>query len=242
MNSNQSYFACAFDNSCEQRIGFTQFDKEKFIFMIFSILGIIFNLVFFVYSLLKTKKRTRKASMRRIFLIFPVTDILTSIYWLISSIYFYNLKQIAEKENRRLCSLISCFFIHVNTFQLTLINFILFHFRKINTNPIEGILKPNKKIVIYGIICFIIGAIVTGLSEFFQSVGRSPFNTCLINTKYTGYYAYIYLIPVICIVVAIIQLIHDLFFKNMFNSDKGIRMIHRKNSCYVLIFCILHYH
>ena len=26
----------------------------------------------------------------------------------------------------------------------------------------------------------------------------------------------------------------------MFNSDKGIRMIHRKNSCYVLIFCILH--
>jgi hypothetical protein len=129
---------------------------------------------------------------------------------------------------------------HVNNFQLTLINFLLFHFRKINTNPIEGILKPNKNILKYIIICFIIGAIVGGLSEEFKLIGRSPLNTCFINTKYAGYYGYIYLIPIICIIVAIIQIIHDLCFKNMFNSDKGIRRIHRKNSCYVFIFCLLH--
>ena len=176
--------------------------------------------------------------MRRIFLIFPLTDLLTAIYWLLSSIYFYDLEHI--QNNSLGCSLVSCLFMHVNIFQLTFINAILFHFRKINTNPIEGILKPNKRIIIYIITCFMIGAIVTGFSVQLALLGRSPLNTCFINTKYAGYYGFIYLIPVISIICAVIQLIHDLFFKTMFNSDKGIRRIHRKNSCFVLIFCLFH--
>ena len=237
MNVNETYFNCSFDNSCDQTIGYTQ-DYERIIFICISALGAISNFILLLYNLIKNKIRTRKASMRRIFLIFPFTDLLTSIYWLTSSIRFYKLSQIEKDIN--ICAMISCFYMHVNNFQLSLINFLLFHFRKINTNPIEGILKPNKNILKYIIICFIIGAIVGGLSEEFKLIGRSPLNTCFINTKYAGYYGYIYLIPIICIIVAIIQIIHDLCFKNMFNSDKGIRRIHRKNSCYVFIFCLLH--
>ena len=235
---NETFFNCTIDKSCWQKIGYTKYEVERILFIIFSSLGILSNFIYIISNLIKNKTKTRKASMRRIFLIFPFTDLLTAIYWLISSLFFYDLDHI--QISQRGCAIVSCLFMHVNIFQLTFINALLFHFRKINTNPIEGILKPNKRIIIYIITCFIIGAIVTGLSELFTLVGRSPLNTCFINTKYAGYYGFIYLIPVISIICAIIQLIHDLFFKTMFNSDKGIRRIHRKNSCFVLIFCLFH--
>ena len=238
MHYNPDYFNCTFDESCEQRIGYTKYEFERILFIIFSSLGIITNFIFFLFNLVKNRRKTKKASMRRIFLVFPLTDLLTSIYWLISSFNFYKLKLIQERDKG--CSLLSCFFMHVTVFQLTFINALLFHFRKINTNPIEGILKPNKRILIYIITCLIISGLITGLSEQFSLLGRSPINTCFINTKFAGYYGLIYLIPVISIIIAIIQLIHDLFFKTMFNSDKGIRRIHRKNSCFVLIFCLFH--
>ena len=238
MNNKAKNFICSNDNSCQQKIGYTKYEIERILFIIFSTLGVITNFIFILYNLVKNKTKTRKASMRRIFLIFPLTDLLTAIYWLISALNFYNLEQIQNKPKG--CSFLSCYFMHVNVFQLTFINALLFHFRKINTNPIEGILKPNKNILKYFLTCSILGALVTGLSEGFSLLGRSPLNTCFINTKNPGYFGYIYLIPVISIIIAIIQLIHDLFFKTMFNSDKKIRRIHRKNSCFVLIFCLFH--
>ena len=57
--------------------------------------------------------------MRQIFLIFPFTDLFTSIYWLISAIKFYELEQI--KENMTICSLNSVFYIFLITFQFILI-------------------------------------------------------------------------------------------------------------------------
>ena len=238
MNYKKENFDCSIDDSCKQKIGYTKYNIERILFIVFSSFGVITNFIFILYNLVKNKTKTRKASMRRIFLIFPLTDLLTAIYWLISASNFYNLEQI--QNNSKGCSLLSCYFMHVNVFQLTFINALLFHFRKINTNPIEGILKPNKNILKYIITCFILGALVTGLSERFSLLGRSPLNTCFINTKSPGLFRYIYLIPVISIIIAIIQLIHDLFFKTMFNSDKKIRRIHRKNSCFVLIFCLFH--
>ena len=242
MNNNDLFFNCSnIDNSCYLNIGYMKDKPGKILFITISSLGALLNLFFIISNLIKrTKFKNRKASMRKIFLIFPLTDFLTSIYWLISFLYLYQLEDI--EKNQRLCSLISVFYIELITFQFTLINCLLFHFRKINTNPIEGILKPNKNFIKYIIICILIGAIVNGLSEYFGIIGRSPMNTCFINTRFSGEsgFGYIFLIPVGCIIVAIIQLIHDLFFIKMFNSDKGIRRIHRKNSLYVFIFCLLH--
>ena len=239
--NNGTYFNCNIDDSCKLNIGYMKDNIGKILFITFSSLGALLNLIFIIYNLIKRNKfKNRKASIRKIFLIFPLTDFLTSIYWLISFLYLYNLEEI--EKNQRVCSLISVFYIELITFQFTLINCLLIHFRKINTNPIEGILKPNKNFIKYIIICILIGAIVNGLSEFFGILGRSPMNTCFINTRYSGEsgFGYIFIIPVSCIIIAIIQLIHDLFFVKMFNSDKGIRRIHRKNSLYVFIFCLLH--
>ena len=240
MKYNTTYFNCSIDDSCEEKIGYINSSIGRNIFIVISLLGALSNLILIIYNLVKkNKSKNRKASMRRIFLFFPFTDFLTSIYWFISWLRFHELQQIQDNQN--VCSFIGLLYFNITTFQFTLINFLLYHFRKINTNPVEGILKPNKKVVIYIITSFIFGNSVGGLSEYFEIVGRSPFNTCFINTKYSGKKAlFIYFIPVICISFAIIQLIHDLFFKKMFISDKGIRRLHKKNSCYVFIFCLLH--
>ena len=238
---NHEYFDCDFDHSCTLKIGYMKYNPGKIIFIVISSLGALLNLIFIISNLFKRNKfKNRKASMRKIFLIFPLTDFLTAIYWLISFLYLYELDNIAK--NNRLCSLISVFYGELITFQFSLINCLLLHFRKINTNPIEGILKPNKNFIKYIIICILIGALVNGLSEYLGIIGRSPMNTCFINTRLSGEsgFGYIFLIPVACIIFAIIQLVHDLFFIKMFNSDKGIRRIHRKNSLYVFIFCLLH--
>ena len=236
---NETLFNCSMDNTCSQQIGYTQTWVGRTVFIIISTLGALSNFTFIIYSLVKKiKGKNRKASMKRIFLIFPFTDLLTSFYWLASSINYYNLKEI--QNNMKLCSINSVFYIDVLSFQSTLINFLIFHFKKINRNPIEGILKPNKKIYLYILISFFFGALASGLTEYLSIVGISSMNTCFINTKYCGAAGYIFLIPVFLIIFAIIQLIHDLFFVRMFESDKGIRSIHNKNSCYVFIFCLMH--
>ena len=239
MHYNTTYFNCTIDNSCEQNIGYIKSNITRMVFVFLSSLSVLSNLVFIIYNLLKKNKaKNRKASMRKLFLIFPFTDILSSIYWLISFIYFNNLKKI--EEHYKFCSIISVFYIDITTFQFTLMNFLLYHFRKMNTNPIEGILKPNAKFILYIITCFILGGVVSGISESKAIIGRSPLNTCFINTKYSGWFGFIFIIPLICIILVFIQLIHDLFFVHMFNSDKGIRRIHKKNSLYVFFFCLLH--
>ena len=239
MHYNISYFSCTIDNSCEQKIGYIKYDFTRIVFIFISFLSVLSNMIFLLYNLLKKNKASnRKTSMRKLFLIFPLTDFLSSIYWLISFTYFYDLKQI--EKNYKFCAIISTIYIDITTFQFTLINFLLYHFRKINTNPIEGILKPNTKFILYIITCFIIGGIVSGFSEYKAIIGRSPLNTCFINTRYSGWFGFVFIIPFICIILVIIQLIHDLFFVQMFNSDKGIRRIYKKNSFYVFIFCLLH--
>jgi len=239
MEFNDTLFDCSQEGTCDQQIGYTQTWVGRTVFIIISILGALSNFTFIIYSLVKKiKGKNRKASMKRIFLIFPLTDLLTSFYWLASSINYYSLEEITKHND--LCSINSVFYIDVLSFQSTLINFLIFHFKKINRNPIEGILKPNKKIYLYILISFFFGALTSGLSEYLSIVGISSMNTCFINTKYCGGAGYIFLIPVFLILFAIIQLIHDLFFVKMFESDKGIRSIHNKNSLYVLFFCIMH--
>ena len=239
MYYNSTFFNCTIDGTCEQSIGYINSKIGRYIFICISALGVITNSLIIIYNCLrKNKSKNRKASMRKIFLIFPFTDFLTSIYWLYIWIKYYKLGKM-EKDIKG-CAISGLIYLEVTTFQFALINIILFHFRKINTNPIQGILKPDRRVIIYVLICFFFGALVSGISEYLQIEGRSPLNTCFINMKYSGAKAYIFFVPIICIIIAIVQLIHDLFFTKMFNSDKGIRRIHRKNSCYVFIFCLLH--
>ena len=244
MNYNESLFNCSLytnkyvENPCTLKLGYIESIIFIYVLIAISSLSIILNVIFLFFNFIK-KKRTQphKALIHRIFLIFPFTDLFTSTYWLLSSIKLYDLESI--KENIILCSLISVFYLFLITFQFILINILLFHFRKINKNPLEAIFNPKRKLILYLIICFLLSFISTGLAVHFQLIGISPINSCFISIK-GGLKNLIFLIPLICITIAIIQLIHDLFFIYMFTSDKSIRNIYKKNLYYFLIFCLLH--
>ena len=175
--------------------------------------------------------------MRQLFQILPLFDIITSIYWIISSFKF--VQAIDLYNNFEFCSSLAIIYLIFFTFQFVMINFILIHFRKINLNPMEGILKPNKNVIIYIIISLLIGLLVEILGGL-RVIGRSPMNSCFINTTQNNLHALFFIIPIFFMLTAIVQIIIDLCCRGMFITDKGIRKIYKKNSLYVLIFCILY--
>ena len=207
-----------------------------------SIIGFLLNFIFLIFQFLrikrKKKKNHRKNSMRKLFQILPLFDCITSIYWIISSFKFP--KAIHIRDNINFCAGLAFLYIVCFTFQLVMINCILIHFRKINLNPMEGILKPHKNVIIYIIISLVAGLIVGKIFFSFDVVGRSPMNTCFINTSMNERYGLFFLINIFLIIVAIAQIIIDLCCRGMFITDKGIRKIYKKNSLYVFIFCVLH--
>ena len=207
-----------------------------------SILGFALNFIFLIFQHLRIRrkraKNNRKNSMRQFFQILPLFDCITSLYWIISSFYFVQAKDI--KSNLDFCSGMSFFYLICFTFQFVMINCILVHFRKINLNPLQGILKPNRNVIIYILISITIGVVVGLLCIHFNVIGRSPMNTCFINTSKNYHIGLFFLIPIFFILSAIIQIIIDLCCRGMFITDKGIRKIYKKNSLYVFIFCLLH--
>ena len=198
-------FSCI-DNStnitenCTTPIGFYS-DKGVLAIFILSIIGFILNCIFLLFQCirLRRKKKTiaRKISMRKLLQILPLFDSITAIYWIISSYYFKTAQDI--DNNQTSCELLSIIYLVFYTFQFVMINFILLHFRRINLNPLTGILKPYIHVFIYLIISIVVGLIVGYASFLFEVIGRSPMNTCFIHTNnekiglffFNSYYFYI---------------------------------------------------
>jgi hypothetical protein len=121
------------------------------------------------------------------------------------------------------------------------INFVLIHFRKISLNPIEGILKPEKNLVIYFIISILYAIVILILSLYFKIIGRSPMVTCFINTEQSKYNGLIFLIPGFTIYFIIFQIIYDLCCREMFVTDKEVRQAYKTNIIYILVFTLMHF-
>ena len=256
MKVNDTLFSCIEENinnytennstidilmKCSTNIGYC---KKNGVYGIraLSIIGFLLNFIFLIFQFLRIKrkkrKNQRKNSMRKLFQILPLFDCITSIYWIISSFKFP--KAIDIRDNVNYCAGLAFLYIVCFTFQLVMINCILIHFRKINLNPMDGILKPHKNVIIYIIISLVTGLVVGQVFFYFDVIGRSPMNTCFVNTSLNERYGLFFLIHILLIIVAIMQIIVDLCCRGMFITDKGIRKIYKKNSWYVLIFCILH--
>ena len=246
---NKTYFNCiendtnnnsiSLYNKCDTYIGFHS-RKGLYAFRILSIISFILNFLFLIFQFLKIKrsKKTKKNVMRTLFQILPLFDCILSIYWIISSWYYSQAKDI--KNSIGFCSFLSVFYQICFTFQFVMINGILIYFKKINLSPMVGLMKPMRDILIYIFISLIISLIVA-IFSIFTSIGRSPMNTCFINNINSKGYGLIFSIPIIFILLAIGQIILDLCCKGLFITDRGIRIMYKKNSIYVLIFCFLHF-
>ena len=242
---NDDFFNCNNDDktivNCDTQIGFTSFSYHRIIFIILSLLGFLFSLIVFL-DYIKEKidrhRNKKQSSMKRIFKVLPILDFLFSFYWLISSTIFYNIQNI--KDKKAFSAILSLLFIFLFIFTLTFINCMLTHFRKINFDPFESIIKSNNSFIQYIIRCLLLSTFVSVLSFFLGILGKSPMNTCFINTEKTRKSGFVFLIIFILIILAIYKIIHGLYFSKMFiNKDKE-RQLYIQNSMYALIYCCLH--
>ena len=226
--------------SCSALIGYSYNDFVPILFLIISIIGFILNIILIIdYVKKRNNNQSRKqSSMKKLFAVFPFLDCITCIYWIISSSIFRNAGIISE--NVLSCRTLSIIYFSIFTFEFIFINFILIHFRKISLNPIEGILKPSRNIKKYLAISIILTLLIVITTNFLHVFGRSPMNTCFLNTEHdTG--ALIFLIPFASTLLIIFQVIIDLKCREMFLNDQQVRNAYKLNSMYILVFSLLHF-
>lgn len=109
------------------------------------------------------------------FCLISIVDGLMSFYWLLSSILMATGKDIEERCYG--CFTLSLFAIFLSTFDLAYLNVIIHHLQTVSANPIDGILNPTRKMIIYFLISVGIGSISV-LSSFLENVyGISVINT-----------------------------------------------------------------
>ena len=249
---NSPYFACTDGNftsskdnatytNCHTIIGYSQNHSVPVIFMIFSVVGLILNLLLIIdyYRKRNTSSSRKQSSMKKLFTVLPILDCITCIYWILSCSIFWRAQVINDHEI--ICTILSILYLLVFNFEFMYINFVLIHFRKISLNPIEGILKPEKNLIIYFIISIVYAIVILILSLYFKIIGRSPMITCFINTEQSKYNGLIFLIPGFTIYFIIFQIIYDLCCREMFVTDKEVRQAYKTNIIYVLVFTLMHF-
>ena len=230
--------------NCETQIGFTTESYHRIIFIILSLLGIILGIIIFVdfiiHKIKKSKssqKNKKYGSMKIFFRILSVLDFLSSLYWFISAIALSKVKDIKEKS---LCKPLSFIYVLLFIFNLYFIFCTLRHFRKLNFDPIDSIIKAKKSLINYLITGTILTLVIALLSLFLGTLGKSPMNTCFINTELNPEGVIIYGVGLILISIIIYQIIHGLYFSKMFNNDKIMRALFVQNSIYAAIVCGLY--
>ena len=224
---------------CDTLIGYSGTELIYVAFLIIATIGLVLNIILLRDFFKKGIENSRKqSSMKKLFATLPILDSITCIYWLISAGAFYNSKKIEKYFGY--CFALSVVYFLIFTFEFIFINFILIHFRKISMNPIQGILKPWKNLLKYFAISIILSLAITVFAIGVGIIGRSPMNTCFINTEKQGVMALIFLIPCISICLVIYQVIYDLTCRELFVNDKQVRDAYKVNSMYILVFSLLH--
>ena len=224
---------------CDTLIGYSGTELIYVAFLIIATIGLVLNIILLRDFFKKGIENSRKqSSMKKLFATLPILDSITCIYWLISAGAFYNSKKIEKYSGY--CFALSVVYFLIFTFEFIFINFILIHFRKISMNPIQGILKPWKNLLKYFAISIILSLSITSFAIGVGIIGRSPMNTCFINTEKQGVMALIFLIPCISICLVIYQVIYDLTCRELFVNDKQVRDAYKVNSMYILVFSLLH--
>ena len=246
-------FDCAEDSThineiemvnCETQIGFTKEHYHKIFFLVLSLFGVILGLILFIdfiiHKLKKLKKKSKNknfGSMKLFFRILSILDFLSSLYWLISSTALLKVKDI--KENA-LCKPLSFIYVILFIFNLYFISCTLKHFRKLNFDPIDSIYKPKKSLINYLITGLVLTLVCALLALFLGLLGKSPMNTCFINTELHPLSVIVYGIGLILILFTFYQIINGLYFSKMFVNDNIMRTLYVENSIYAAIFCGLH--
>ena len=227
---------------CDLNIGLFVSDKTPIFLTIISALGFLSNFIVIINFLIKSKNNKEKSTrntMEKLFIFLQIVDCVQSFYWIVSFLFFKTANDI--KNNIIFCSILSTTFIFATNFEFLLMNFLLNNFKRISSNPIHGIFKPYKNMFKYLTLSFLFGTGMALLAYYGGSIGRSPLITCFLNTKEHFFVNLIILaFPIIFILIIIYRIIYDLYKSELFQSDKNVRKLYKKNIWYVLITSLLY--
>ena len=152
-----------------------------FIFISF-IINMIFNVYIFITQILK-KTNKNISSFEEILFILSISETLISLFSFISSLsYKNNIEMITDNfEIKGGCKTFGFFQTFLYFFDWVLSGCSVYHLRNMILNPINFILKPFKKIMLYIIISIIISGIITTISISVNIIGMSPYITCFLS-------------------------------------------------------------
>ena len=135
-------------------------------------LNMLVNLIFLILDIIKLLGKSDKNKMTSLEkFLFPVSiiEIMNSIFWCVSAFLPFD---DVKFETSSLCITLGCFQIYFYIFELLLFYEIISHLKHLILNPLNYILKSNKKLIISLIISGIISFAITLISYFAGLVGR----------------------------------------------------------------------
>ena len=147
-------------------------------------LNMLVNLIFLILDIIKLLGKSDKNKMTSLEkFLFPVSmiEIMNSIFWCVSAFLPFD---DVKFETSSLCITLGCFQIYFYIFELLLFYEIISHLKHLILNPLNYILKSNKKLIISLIISGIISFAITLISYFAGLVGKSPMITCFFQYQF----------------------------------------------------------
>ena len=161
----------------------------------------VMNIIFIIYYLLKkimNKTKKKISSFEQILFILSISETLISLIWFISSLIYTNNSLMIEGQKIKTgCKIIGFLQTATYFFDWILSGCAIYHLRNMIINPINFILKPFKKILLYLIISCIISIVITTISICIDSIGISPLISCFLcldNSVETKTYKNIFII------------------------------------------------
>ena len=224
-------------------------EKKGYILIsIFSFLSIIMNMALIINYLMKkfiNKKQKKLSSLEQILFILSILESIISLLWFISAVKYPKVSEIYINEGGICigCKVIGLLHTFFYVFDWILSAFALYHLKNIILNPLNYILKPFKKIMIYLLVSSLIAFILTVLSYFFKVIGISPMNSCFltlfITDKINDKFQKIFVVIVIFIPFynLIFYLIEVLIVVNnpSFGTDSENKRLFKNHCIYTLI-------
>ena len=163
-------------------IGYSE--KSALYITIPSFSSIIMNFIFILYysfkkCLSKYKYKSKLSSLEKILLTLTILECLISLCWFLSGVLFETEKEIYEKKNK--CEVLGAFQTFFYIFDWILSNKAVSHLKNMLFNPINYILKSNKKLRFYLLKSGLAALVLSLLCYFMDILGKSPMLTCFLS-------------------------------------------------------------
>ena len=218
-----------------------------------SLLSVIINITFILHFIIKVnynKRRNKMNSLDKLLVILSFLECAISIFWYLSVKLLDNESNI--KRNFEVCKILGAFKLFYYIFDWLLVFYTISHLKNMILNPINYILKSNKKLIKYIFISGGIALIMSVTSYLMNIMGKSPVLTCFLSLDF--YFdekenetkeiiglvieIIILIIPIFILIFGLIQII-IVCVNDSYKNDKENKKLFNKHLLHLIIYFII---